>query len=112
MFRKLAPAFLAVFACASGTAHAITFTLDDYAKIVERPATGFVDVAYTGTVTLTDGFELVSSSASSLWTAGGELGDGVFPQTTFALTGTIFTFLLGTGLTYLSLRRRRASLQR
>jgi len=66
MFRKLAPAFLAVFACASGTAHAITF----------------------------------------------ELGDGVFPQTTFALTGTIFTFLLGTGLTYLSLRRRRASLQR
>jgi len=92
MFRKLPPAFLAVFACTSGTAHAITFTLDDYAKIVERPAAGFVDVAYTGTVTLTDGFELVSSSASSLWTAGGELADGGFPQTTFALIGTIFTF--------------------
>lgn len=92
MFRKLVPQFLAVFALAAGTAHAITFTLDDYAKIVERPATGFVDVAYTGSVTLTDGFELLGSSASSLWTAGGELADGVFPHATFALTGTMFTF--------------------
>lgn len=94
MFRRLVPVFLFVFALAAGTAHAMTFTLDDYAKTVVQPSSGFIDVDFTGTITIDQGFEHAGFSAFSLWTASGDmLGDGspMFPFP-YNLTGTIFTW--------------------
>ena len=65
---------------AAANASAMSFTLDSYAKIVERPASGFVDVEFTGTVTVDDGFELSLAIVSPLMTATGETIDSIWPM--------------------------------
>jgi hypothetical protein len=63
----------------AGDASAMSFTLDSYTKSVERPASGFVDVEFTGTVTVDDGFQLSLATLSPLMTAAGEMIDSVWP---------------------------------
>lgn len=94
MLSKLIPVFVAVSLASVGTAHAITFTLDDVLPTVERPLVGFVDVPFTGTVTIDQGYELLSVAASALYRAPGtaaEVLENPFPTLTFNLTGVLFT---------------------
>ena len=79
---------------ASTAANAITITLDEYAKTVVQPVSGFVQVDFTGTVTLTPGMEGGLASSSSLWNAAGDSAYGIFAMPTFSLTGVIFSVLI------------------
>jgi hypothetical protein len=78
----------------STAANAITLTLDDYSKTVVQPTSGVVQVDFTGTVTLTQGYKYELSSASSLWNAAGDLAYGLYANSTFNLTGVIFSVLI------------------
>lgn len=79
---------------ASTAANAITITLDEYTKTVVQPVSGFVQVDFTGTVTLTPGMQGGLAVSSSLWNAAGDLAYGIFAQPTFDLTGVIFSVLI------------------
>jgi len=70
------------------TSHAILVT-------ILRPTTGTTTVSFTGNIDITEGYRLTSAAASSLWTASGDLVDGVFPRPTFDLTGVLFTVRVG-----------------
>ena len=91
MVWKLVPAVLAFSILGTGSASAITFTLDDVLPSVVRPDVGFVDVEFTGTITLTPGYELISASISSLYKADGDVLDSIGADPTFDLTGVLFT---------------------
>ncbi|HWC29149.1 MAG TPA: PEP-CTERM sorting domain-containing protein [Dehalococcoidia bacterium] len=73
------------------TASAIEVTLDDYALTVFQPLAGTTAAEFTGTITITDGYELSFIGASSLWQASGDMIDSVFPDFTFALSGLLFS---------------------
>ena len=73
------------------TASAIVVTLDDYSLTAVRPLTGTTQADFTGTITVTDGFELELVSESSLWQASGDIIDSWFPNLTFALSGVLFS---------------------
>jgi hypothetical protein len=75
----------------STAANAITFTLDDYSKTVVQPTSGMVQVDFTGTVTLTQGYSYGVATASQLWNAAGDQSYGMFAYGTFNYTGVIFS---------------------
>jgi hypothetical protein len=77
---RLAVAVLVLGLTAAANASAMSFTLDSYAQTVERPSSGFVDVEFTGTVTVDDGFQLLFATISPLMTAAGEMIDSVWPH--------------------------------
>jgi hypothetical protein len=91
MVWKLVPAVLAFSILGAGTARAITLTLDDALPTVVRPDVGFVDIDFTGTISLTPGFELISSTISHLYKADGDSLNSPVLNVTFALTGVLFT---------------------
>ena len=73
------------------TASAIVVTLDDYSLAVVRPLIGAAEADFTGTITVTDDFELTLVSMSSLWQASGDIIDSWFPHGPFALSGVLFS---------------------
>jgi hypothetical protein len=73
------------------TSQAIVVTLDDANPTVSRLSSGYVDVAYTGTISVTDGFELMFFGSTSVWNASGDLIAGVFGQFAYDTPGTLFT---------------------
>ena len=94
MLSRLIPAFIAVTLASAGTAQAITFTLDDVLPTVERPLVGFVDVPFTGTVTIDTGYEFSGITAHVLYRApgtGAEVLENPFANGPFNLTGVLFT---------------------
>jgi hypothetical protein len=80
MVRLVVAVLVFGFAAVAGDASAMSFTLDSYTKSVERPASGFIDVDFTGAVTVDDGFQLSLATISPLMTAGGETIDSVWPS--------------------------------
>lgn len=74
------------------TSHAIVIHADNLNQTVERPATGFVDVAYTGTLEYAAGWEAAGGSATSLWTAAGDILDVGSPDFLFGVGGVLFTW--------------------
>jgi hypothetical protein len=78
----------------STAANAITLTLDDYSKTVVQPTSGVVQVDFTGTVTLTQGYESGFSASSSIWNAAGDMAYGMYANPTFNFTGVIFSLLI------------------
>jgi len=75
----------------STAANAITITLDEYSKTVVQPTSGAVQVDFTGTVTLTEGYSYGFSHASTLWNAAGDQSYGMYAYGTFNYTGVIFS---------------------
>jgi hypothetical protein len=78
----------------STAANAITLTLDEYSKTVLQPASGFVQVDFTGTVTLTEGYEGGYGASSSIWNAAGDIAYGTYGNPTGNYTGVIFSLLI------------------
>lgn len=97
MPRTITAALLLVFSAflLPITANAIIVTLDDDSLEVVRPASGTAVVNFTGQIEITDGFQLVSTSSSSLWNSSGDLIAGTFPRPTFALSGNLFSVTFG-----------------
>ena len=93
MFRYLVAALfiLTGTALAPAPANAIMVTLDNASLTIERPLAGTAQADFTGTIVLTPGYDFFSTSATSLWTASGDLIGSVFPSPTFQLTGTLFS---------------------
>ena len=77
------------------TSNAILVTVDNLNQTVARPATGTTDVEFTGHITVTPEFEYISASATSLWTAAGDLIEGATAIPTFLLDGVIFRVTVG-----------------
>ena len=75
----------------STAANAITITLDEYSKTVVQPTSGAVQVDFTGTVALTEGYSYGVSTSSTLWNAAGDQAYGMFAYGTFNFTGVIFS---------------------
>jgi hypothetical protein len=65
--------------------------MDNPNQTIVRPTSGFVDVDYTGTIGLTDGFEVELASVTPLLTAFGDLIGGGFPLVTFNSAGVLFS---------------------
>ena len=91
MFRRLVPVLFLVGAVGISDANAMAISVDSVAQTIARPASGFVDVLFTGTITLDPGFEQAGAFLTVLLTAGGDLIDSSFPTVTNNLTGTLFS---------------------
>jgi hypothetical protein len=91
MFRTLVPILLFVGVIGITDANAMTISVDSVAQTVALPTSGFVDVLFTGTLTIDPGFEPAGGFLTSLWTAGGDMIDSAFPDFTNNLTGTLFS---------------------
>jgi hypothetical protein len=77
------------------TSNAILVTVDNLNQTVARPATGTTEVEFTGHITVTPGFEYISATASSLWTAAGDLIEGQAALPTFLVDGVLFRVTVG-----------------
>jgi PEP-CTERM motif len=97
MFRTLSAALI-VLASALLTArpaHAIIVTLDDSSLTVARPLSGTTQVDFTGSITLTDGFELALASESPVYNEHGDaLALTLFPSLTFNMNGVLFSLIV------------------
>ncbi|HET8697655.1 MAG TPA: PEP-CTERM sorting domain-containing protein [Gammaproteobacteria bacterium] len=92
MNKKIATAVaLAAALIVPATSHAILVTLDNPNQTIVRPTSGFVDVDYTGTIEITDGFELEVVSVSALWTASGNSLGSPYPHVLFGVGGVLFS---------------------
>ena len=85
---------LAAALIAPVTSQALIVTIDNPNQTVLRPTSGTTTVTFTGTIGITEGYELIAGSATSLWNASGDLIAGVFPDLEFGAGGVLFTVLV------------------
>jgi hypothetical protein len=92
MNKKIATlAALAATMIVPATSHAILVTIDNPNQTVLRPTSGFVDVNYTGSFEITDGFRLDFATTTPLFTASGDMLDSQFPHPLFGFDGVLFS---------------------
>ena len=87
----IAPLVVALAAFAALPSQAIVAHVDDLSMSAVRPLSGWVNVDFTGTIELTPGFEYVSTSISSLWTAGQDMLNDGTPYRYFPAPGILFS---------------------
>ncbi|MEC5385282.1 PEP-CTERM sorting domain-containing protein [Uliginosibacterium sp. H3] len=94
MLKKLLSTLAALLALGAGSANAIVLTLDDANLTVIRPLSGSASASFSGSYTLTPGFEFISLGIDIPYTAGGEGLDDSSPSTTFTPGAFVFTFTI------------------